>query len=430
MHQVLLTLIICAAITPAFSAHCSPNSQLAKENTHPIWSEPPQLLKTTTNGKLFGVGPNNFTKILHVWGTPYEKGFAHGTLLKEDAINLVTNLWEYLEAQFGTSISPYLPTWLVNLGLEGALEAFYFMTKPYTGSYIFEELEGLSAATGIPYSRLVQIHMIGEITKGRCSMYGAWGNSIPTKNGLLQLRALDWDTDGPYKDHPLITVYHAGPNDLNQNTFLNVGFSGWIGSITGMSSSQMGISEIGVSYPDDTFGDENPFGIPFVFLLRDILQFDQSLDDALNRMINAQRTVHLILGVGDGKIPAFRSIQYSHSKMQIMDDNNMMPYNETWHPRIKDIVYYGMDWICPGYDLKLSEELKDFYGNITAENTIRYITALVQTGDLHVAVYDLTQNKIFASFAAPSWSNDVEKYAYQRQFMEIDTAALWNEPRP
>jgi len=31
----------------------------------------------------------------------------------------------------------------------------------------------------------------------------------------------------------------------------------------GMSSQKMAISEIGVSCPDDTFGDESRFGVPF-----------------------------------------------------------------------------------------------------------------------------------------------------------------------
>ena len=39
--------------------------------------------------------------------------------------------------------------------------------------------------------------MIGELTKGSCSMYGAWGNATQD-NKNLQLRALDWDTDGPF----------------------------------------------------------------------------------------------------------------------------------------------------------------------------------------------------------------------------------------
>jgi hypothetical protein len=33
-----------------------------------------------------------------------------------------------------------------------------------------------------------------------------------------------------------------------------------------MSSAQLGISQIGVSYPDNTFGDEDFFGIPFIVL--------------------------------------------------------------------------------------------------------------------------------------------------------------------
>ena len=92
--------------------------------------------------------------------------------------------------------------------------------------------------------------------------------------------------------------------------------------------------------------------------------------------------------------------------MRIMDDKNMLPYNTTWHPRIKDIVYYGMGWICPGYNLVLSEQIKKFYGNITAEITISDILPIVQTGDLHAAIYDLVNMQLWVGFAAPSFSQD------------------------
>jgi hypothetical protein len=54
--------------------------------------------------------------------------------------------------------------------------------------------------------------------------------------------------------------------NLNSSPFANIGWSGWIGSIQGYSSTQMAISEIGVSYPDDTFGKESRFGTPFTVL--------------------------------------------------------------------------------------------------------------------------------------------------------------------
>jgi len=38
-------------------------------------------------------------------------------------------------------------------------------------------------------------------------MFGAWGPA--TKTGTaFQLRALDWDFDGPYRRFPSVTIYH------------------------------------------------------------------------------------------------------------------------------------------------------------------------------------------------------------------------------
>lgn len=77
------------------------------------------------------------------------------------------------------------------------------------------------------------------------------------------------------------------------------------------------------------------------FVLRDILQFDSTLDDAVNRMANADRTCANIFGVSDGKLDEFRGFQYSASAFNVFDDENMQPYNETWHPRMKNVIYWG-----------------------------------------------------------------------------------------
>lgn len=39
-----------------------------------------------------------------------------------------------------------------------------------------------------------------------------------------------------------------------------------------------------------------------------------------------------------------------------------------------------MDWLCPGYTTVLNAQLTKYHGNITAENTIRDVTSIVQTG--------------------------------------------------
>jgi isopenicillin-N N-acyltransferase-like protein len=124
-------------------------------------------------------------------------------------------------------------------------------------------------------------------------------------------------------------------------------------------------------------------------LLRDILQFDLTLDDSINRITRSsndlltftytcvERTCDLILGVGDGKLATVRSFQYSSSVANVIDDINILPRNDSWHPAIHNVVYHGMDWNCPGFNLVLGQQLSKFHGNITVENTISDIVAKV-----------------------------------------------------
>jgi len=289
----------------------------------------------------------------------------------------------------------------------------------------YDELQGLSDGAGIDYQTLVRVHMIAGLTQGACSMFGMWGSALKNKNTLIQLRALDWDMDGPFRDKSQITVYH--PSD-GTNNHINIGIAGFAGGLTGLSDKQLGISEIGASYPDASFGSESRIGVPFIFLLRNVLMYDVTVDDAVNRMINARRTCDLMLGVGDGKMNVFKGMQYSYSVLNQFDDMDLMP-NETWHPRIPGVVYWGMDWMCPGYNKLISEQILKYHGEITPEIALRYISPVEKSGDNHLAFYDLTNMKFWVSFAAPhSVGGPVP--AYDRQFVKFDAWKLLNEKKP
>ena len=47
----------------------------------------------------------------------------------------------------------------------------------------------------------------------------------------------------------------------------------------------------------------------------------------------------------------------------------------------------------------LARQLTAYHGNITAENTIHNVVSIVQTGDLHSAVYNLPNEILFVSNA-------------------------------
>jgi len=234
---------------------------------------------------------------------------------------------------------------------------------------------------------------------------------------------LDWNMDGPFKNYPQLTVYHAAPNSNETEAFVNVGWTGWVGSITGVNSEQMSIHEIGVAMPDNTFGDESSSGVPFTHVLRDILQFDQTQLDGVSRLASAHRTCDLILGVGGGKERVFNSIQYSYSVCNIMNDENLKPV-ASWHAPIENVVYHGMDWICPGYNSVLHDQLQSFHGNLTVDNAIRQVMSIVQTGDLHVHITDLVNMLMYVAHAA-SDSVSGPKSAYDRSFLEVDLKGLF-----
>jgi hypothetical protein len=55
-------------------------------------------------------------------------------------------------------------------------------------------------------------------------------------------------------------------------------------------------------------------GIPFHFLLRDILQFDLDVADAIMRIENAARTCSIFIGLGDSS-GTFTAFEYSYEEV-------------------------------------------------------------------------------------------------------------------
>jgi hypothetical protein len=113
-----------------------------------------------------------------------------------------------------------------------------------------------------------------------------------------------------------------------------------------------------------------------------------------------------------------------------------------------------MDWLCPSYNTALHNQLEKFraVGNVTAENTIREITPIVQSGfvpsplvlrcplrlffssfcvscphsrDLHVVVFDLSNMVVHISNARRVGAAG-PAMAYDRPFVRVDMAAAFS----
>lgn len=414
----LLALQFCAAQLPP-QCHGTPN-------LNAIIDVPPVFVKSVPNGKLYTAGSGDETIwLVHVYGTPYEMGYAYGQLLKDQTTAIITQMVAHLEQEVQSDIDKYIgkdmAAFVAKYGLVAGLDYTYEATKSYTPSYFYDEFRGLANSTGLPYGEILRLHMLPELVKAGCSIFGAWGQATPT-GGLYQLRALDWDTSGPLQQYPVVSVYHPAPG--YGHPFAQVGWAGFLVSVTGMSSAPLGMSE---KVTDHDFGTSTRFGFPFNFLMRDVLQWDATLEAAITRMSNAHRTCNIWLGCGDGNEGRANLFQYSHSSLVVIGDDTVINYpsNETkyTHPLIKNVVYWGVNQQCYSYLLQTQ------HGNITAANTIRNVIPISETGNLHAAIYDLTNlNMYVANARAPGESGPDNAYA--RPFVHFDMKALFAEAPP
>jgi len=415
MQGAAVVVVFCLAAVVLHASLASAScTNFGVPNTLPIDRSPLRLVRQVPNGKLYLAGSGqDQIYVVHLYGEPYDWGVAEGQLLKNEITYVLTNFMLHLEQTIENGL-PDLPQavrdFIAQYGLIGALELTALMTADYTPKHFFEEMRGMANSTGLSYETILNVHMLPELVQAACSMFGAWGTSTPD-GSLYQLRALDWDTSGPLQMYPTVTVYH--PKAGNGHAFANVAWAGFIGTLTGMSSVPLGISEkVG-----DDFGWESRIGVPWHFLLRDILQFDMTLDDAINRMANAARTCNIYLGIGDGNQRQFRLFEYGWSELLVFN-----PLNTPFTPRIPDIVYRGVNQDC------LSQQLQKYSAqhNVTAINTIRDVVSISKTGDLHIAVYDHNHMIMYVANAR-STKETGPLPAYNRQFVQFNMNALFSQ---
>jgi len=166
-------------------------------------------------------------------------------------------------------------------------------------------------------------------------------------------------------------------------------------------------------------------------VLKDVAQQATNVDEALGIIEHANRTCNLIIGIGDGAQGKAYGIEYSGYVAVPYNDTTLLPVNDTWHPQIPSVVYNGMDWDCPTYTAALGAQLTKFHGSIDENVVVHDILPTVQTGNLHVAVADLTDMTWHVSFARKTTADPTEPMnGYERQFSRLHMNDLFALPAP
>lgn len=95
------------------------------------------------------------------------------------------------------------------------------------------------------------------------------------------------------------------------------------------------------------------------------------------------------------------------------------------------MFYASLIFYSPNYDTVLAQQLQKFHGSIDEVSTIHDILPTVQTGDLHIAFYDLSDQLFYVSLMRKADADESEPhYAYERQFTKLDMRNLFATKTP
>ncbi|MBS0605069.1 MAG: hypothetical protein JSS60_08575 [Verrucomicrobia bacterium] len=212
--------------------------------------------------------------VLHLKGTPYERGYQHGSLLKEQ---IQRNISTYID-------QPKSP-------IPGRVEDFsrnISLLMSFVPDHFKQEMKGMSDGSGIPLQKIIVLNLFPEMF--HCSGITVAGSA--SKNGeLYHVRVLDYSVGKNLQSTAVLQVVEPDQG----SPFLNVSYAGFIGTITGMNLEKIAIGEIG------GLGYGSWAGVPMAFLLRDILQNATSLEEAKAILASTPRTCEYYYVFSDGK---------------------------------------------------------------------------------------------------------------------------------
>jgi hypothetical protein len=260
-------------------------------------------------------------RIVPLAGTPYEMGRQHGRALRGEVRDCVRDVLGYFRAHLKV---PLVRTWVANVWLDTAWrQAARFVPRD-----VQEELRGLAEASGVPLRDLYRLHAVPDRTYS-CANLAAWGRA--TAGGrLIHLRNLDWHIGAGVHRHAVVFVVRPA----GRRPYLNIGWAGFVGVLSGINASQISVGQIGAETTDAAFAGE-----PMVFVLRRVLAEAQTLQEAEAIVLTAQRTVGINYIIGDAKAPRAVAIETTRSLARVFRAADPAEMDVPYARPISDAVF-------------------------------------------------------------------------------------------
>ena len=248
-------------------------------------------------------------RVLFLDGTPEEMGRQQGALVKKEVCSIVDRIL------YGVGVGSSLgkARWFF-----GEIEEAQGRLQPFMDPRYLREMDALADAIGRPREEVRLANYFPELF--HCSGFALLGPA--TADGhIYHGRVLDYLKGVGLEQNSVVTIVRP---DIG-NAWVNVGYCGFIGSVTAMNEKGISIGEMGGR------GEGHWDGKPMAQLLREIMEKADSLDDAIAILRRGPRTCEYYYVITDAKAKRAVGVKATPEVLEIVEAGQT-------HPQLPDAV--------------------------------------------------------------------------------------------
>ncbi len=237
------------------------------------------------------------TRVLVLKGTPEAMGHQHGVLMKKDIRRLVDHIL------FGVGVGSSFEKgdWVF-----GEIEAAQQRLNPFMDERYLREMDSLASAAGLPLEEVRLANYFPEMF--HCSGFAVYGKAT-TDGRLYHGRILDYMRGMGLEQSAVVMVFQPDRG----NAWVNVGYAGFIGSVTAMNEKHVAMGEMGGK------GQGHWDGKPMAELVREVMENANTLDEAVAIMRKGPRTCEYYFVISDAKSNRAVGIAATSDKFETID---------------------------------------------------------------------------------------------------------------
>ncbi len=307
------------------------------------------------NGLLLKAG---IKRVVITSGTPEEMGAAHGRLLAD----LIPNVMPRTMALVGVGLAVQKGEWFYD-----RIDEIYRRAGPHTPERFLRECRAMAKAAGISERAAISGNFFPELF--HCSGVAVRG-AASADGRVVHARVLDYMRDINLQKYTVLQVFMPQEGI----PWMSVGYAGFLGTVTAMNLKGLAIGEMGGR------GEGNWDGMPMTFMLRELAERCENVEQAIAMMRAVPRTCEYYYVLSDAQRNMV-GVYATPEQVQVLQPGQQ---DERLPPVPQDTVMFS----AGARAKELSKRLHEQYGKITPEVMIEIIKRPVaMRSNLHNAIF-------------------------------------------